>query len=998
MVPIDFILNFQVNASKAAGGIRKMQSGIEGLAQTFEEYNKGVTDWWAKSMPKALSEDVKVVKILGDELEGIFGGELAKNFSGHMEDVTERIESLYKSKQSKIFENTFDSLIAGIKATNPLIELSDMKFAGLYASLLNIRKNGVKGLENIGENLGKISETFDKMKPKQQKEITELFKKLSEDVSSENLLKINKQMDALIKKQEGIDQLKNAFSNLFGFLPDGINTLRQVAIAAGAYKVFDDAIEAQKQMVETITQLGMSGDGILKGMTATTMDFTDAVLTLGATTSSSMKESAQAMGSLANQRVTTNIDEMRELAKTSVGMSQAFGMSTDQATEFIKSLYKIGGLSQKEVAGAADAMANVQYQLGLTASEASGVATQVGSMTRTMKVFGGRVKDINAMTKGVAKLNVAFAKAGLSAEEANTMLTGMLDPDKLEENILLFQGLGMSASDAIGMMTGDTSKLANMDERMVQLAKNLKSQYGGNVFALKEMAKQYGMSLEQVQSLSQLTADDLKMKKEESDLQTQADKARASMAAQLQKVWNQLNVIMQAFALPVIELLTPVLGIITKIVGFISTLLMKWREMNGVIGLMGKIVTGLIGAGLLVWLLGIAGGLAKIIPGLGGIGKMLTGIKGGLKGIVQGAKDAIKSLFKLGKVGGKAGAAPAAPAAPTAGLMPAKKNAFIEQLRNIPAKQILAIGAAILMVAAGIFLIAFGFAQLAKAVKDLNPEQLNALLGMMGIIMGGVVLIMVAFIFAIMALGAAGTAAAPGLIAIGVAFLLIAVGVGIIVASIALLIHIVASSADGMAAFSVVVSQLAPMLVGMAVGIMAVGMAMILLGTYSAVALVGLGILAGMGIIMWAMIPVVSKLGEAFANMGSGIKNIAEFGVSAVQNLIALKDVMGSISGGFAEGFISQINAIAESMSKISTGSMLASATMKIIGTISPESSDTTASANTDRVALLISESNTYLSAIMENTGKIVSMLDKKEEPKREVYNRQINKELNMAK
>jgi hypothetical protein len=578
----------------------------------------------------------------------------------------------------------------------------------------------------------------------------------------------------------------------------------------------------------------------------------------------------------------------------------------------------------------------------------------------------------------------------------------MLDPGNLEENILLFQGLGMSASDAIGMMTGDTSKLANMDERMVQLAKNLKAQYGGNVFALKEMAAQYGMTLEQVQSLSNLTAADLAMKKEENMLQEQADKARASMAGELNKLWNQLNVVMQAFVLPLINTLTPILGALARGIGWLSEQIEKLKKaspiMKGILNFIGFIIGGVVLAGLL----GLGAGFMKLLNPLNLIKGGLGGIKDGLGGIIKGAKEAIGKLLGLKKVS-PAASVPAAggPATPAGPAESASKGAkgFAETLKGIKPSQILAIGAALLMIGGAIFLIAFGFSLLAKAVKDLNPEQLNALIAMMGIIMGGVVLVMVAFIFAIMALGAAGAAAAPGLIAIGVAFLLIAVGVGIIVASIALLIHVVASSADGMAAFSVVVSQLAPMLVSMAFGIMAVGMAMILLGSYSAVALAGLVVLAGMGIVMWAMIPVVSKLGEAFSNMGNGIKNIAEFGVSAIQNLLALRDVMSSISSGFANEFVKSINSIAESMSRISTGSMLASATMKIMGTIAPSATDNPATASTDRVALLISESNTYLSAIMDNTDRIVKILsEKKEEPKKEVYNRQIDSKIALAK
>ncbi len=1003
MIPINFILKFQVDAAKAAGGIKHTKNSLEGLAQKSEEVSSNFRKWMS-SMGTMFKQNGADLKLYSSALENTFRTELANEFGDRIGWVSNQFKAMYKDIELKKVQQQFSDLGSALQEMAPHINITKTGMRDLFKSMMEMRTIDPKVMKGLGENLEKMGKTFEKLKPKQQQAMQKLFETFahSKTKSVKELKELSNALDDIIKKQEGIDKLKQSFSDLFGFLPDGVNTLRQVALAAGAYKVFSDAAEAQQQMVTTVTQLGMATNNLRQdwlAMAKPVWSFSDAVLSLGASTQVSMKEATEAMASLANQRVTTNIADMEELGKTSIRMSQAFGMSTDQATEFIKSLYKIGGLSKTEVAGAADVMANVQHQLGLTASEASGVATQVGSMTRTMKVFGGRVKDIKALTQGVAKLNVAFAKAGLSADEANQMLTKMLDPGNLEENILLFQGLGMSASDAIGMMTGDTSKLANMDERMVQLAKNLKAQYGGNVFALKEMAAQYGMTLEQVQSLSNLTAADLAMKKEEASLQEQADKARASMAGELNKLWNQLNVVMQAFVLPLINTLTPILGKLAKVISVVTELFERLKKS----GLAGKIIVDVLGfitgGAVLAGLLGLGAGFMKLLNPLKLISGSLGNIKNGLGGIIKGAKDAVKSLLGLNKIKKPATPAAATPAASPAESASKGSKGLMDSLKGISPKQLLAMGAAIFFIAAGIALIVASVALLATTMKGLNLEQINGLIAIMAIVMGGMIGIMIAFAITISILGAAGLAAAPGLLAIGAAMFLISLGVAVIVVSIALLIHVIANSAEGMSAFSLVVATLVPLFVGMAAGIMLVGMAMIMLGAYSGLALAGLVVLAGMGIAMALMIPVVSKLGEAFANMGNGIKNVAEFGVTAVQNLIALKDVMGSISKGFANEFIKSIDAISESMSKISTGSMLASATMKIMGTIVPSATDNPASASTDRVAVLIAESNTYLSAIMDNTEQIVKILsDKKEEPKKEVYNRQIDTKLALAK
>jgi len=990
-LPIDFILNFSINTVQASQGINKMSKQTDQWAKTVGEINIKFGKWWQDTMPESLKKSTLQVKMLNKALFDTFNGELESAFNTNIRKIDNQFKAMWKDIEVKKIENAFTSLTDQLKFMAPQITIGDKAMAEMMQSLVDIRKDGPEGIESLNENFSEIAKTFDKFDPKQQKNIQKLFEQLAKsDKSVENIKALDKGLKDVINERKAIDELKNSFSDLFGFLPDGVSTLKQIARAAGAYTVFQDAAEAQEQMVTTLTQLGMVTKTGLVGMGQMwleTSKMTSAVLDLGMATQVSMKEATEAMAALANQRITTNIKDMQDLATISVRMGQAFGMSTEQATEFIGALYKIGGLSKTEVLGAANMMANVQDQLGLTAAEASGVANQVGSMTRTMKAFGGRVKDVQAMVKGVAKLNVAFTKVGLSADEANQMLTSMLNPDDLEKNILLFQGLGMTAGDAIGMMTGETSKLGNMDERMVKLAKSLKAQYGGNVFALKEMAQQYGMSLEQVQALSQLTAKDLEMKENAATLENQANKARESMAGQLKKIWNQLNVILQAFVLPLLNLLTPILGVLVSIVDIVGKGISWFKNLCGATAAFVDIIGAVVGMGLLALLLGFGKGLLGLVNPLSLVKKGIGGIKDALGEMVKNAKEGLKNLLKLKRASPAEDAAKGAQPAPASPADSVTKSSqgFMKTLSGMKPQQLLAIGAAIFLIAAGVALIVISIVQLAKAMKDLNPEQLNALLGMTAIIMGGMILIILAFAVAVVALGSAGIVAAPGILAVGAAIFLIAAGVAVVVLSIAYLVKTISESANGMSAFSLVVANLIPLLGGIALGITMIGMAMIMLGTYAAAGAAGLLIFAGMALVLAVMVPVISALGNSFNAIGLGIKNIADYSSLAAQSLITLRDTMNTIGGGFAANFIKEINAVADAISRLSSGSMVMAATVKIMSAVSPEAAGAEpAKAQSDAIAGLIAISNGFLSDIKTNTDSIVRILgeskDKKEQ------------------
>lgn len=91
----------------------------------------------------------------------------------------------------------------------------------------------------------------------------------------------------------------------------------------------------------------------------------------------------------------------------------------------------------------------------------------------------------------------------------------------------------------------------------------------------------------------------------------------------------------------------------------------------------------------------------------------------------------------------------------------------------------LAFGAAVLMIGAGIAIAAVGLAQLVSAFKDLTGPQAFGAVVAIAVVMGGFVAIIYALSGAVAALGVAGTAGAIGLLAFGFSMLMVGGGIAL---------------------------------------------------------------------------------------------------------------------------------------------------------------------------------------------------------------------------
>ena len=690
---------------------------------------------------------------------------------------------------------------------------------------------------------------------------------------------------------------------------------KQILGAAGAFEAINDALKTQEQMVATITSMGLDySNSMAKGLnseSASVRNMGDAigqttkdVLAIGQATKVSLTDASQAYNSLFAARAMnpikdTNAD-MVSLTTTSIQLTQAFGMSEGAATDFIKSMHAVGNISADGIQRVGDALTGVQRTLGMTAEEATEVGDTVSKVITKMGSMGASsIKNASIIAKEVGKMTVSFTRAGLSAQDASSMIDRFMDPDKISENAFLWSKMGISVGDALNMMSGDGSKMAGMSDKLLKVSNDLMKQYGKNPMVLNEMAKAYGMNTQQVKQLSQQYVEQHSMNKQQMEdvqknakLEARANESRESINKGVKQLMETLNIFIASVLLPLANALMPIIqgfvDVSSVIVGFLDNV---DKTLPGV----GTAVKMVIGA-LLLWVAAnmvLGGSLGRILPAIGGFGKGLMGLGGVLGGLVKkipvvgGFIDKMGSSFEeaskkegsfasgLKKTFGKKppveGAAEkagnAASKAEVAAKNPkAKKgSSFLKDLAKVPPQTLLALAVVLVALGAAIAMVALSFAVLANSLKQLDLAQLITLAALGIIILGGFAVVLAILAPVIVALGTAGVAAAPGIMALAVTLLSLGAAVALIVLSFAVLI----------AAMSLMSGKdvLGPLL--------ALGGAFIILTA----ALIGLSIAApalapGVGILI--------GVGAAMLMMGAGI-------ALAVLSLTAFIAVLGSL-------------------------------------------------------------------------------------------------------
>lgn len=808
------------------------------------------------------------------------------------------------------------------------------KFEAQSTSVMNeINKNlGEKAFKATQSAFNNFNEDLQRFSPEQLERITPIIVEINQAIRKGEHEKVAKLANEYHNLTGRLDRAQQAADRL----KDGLRSMVQgplgdLTAAIGLMRVFTDAIESQGEAMHDIVRMNINQADSRKENTKALFEYSNAMVEVGEATNVSLVRAQQQMNALARIRVSGTVEELAELSKTAIDMQHAFGISESAAAEFAKNLVMIGGLAVDNVRPVANELANVQESLGLTEQEATEAGAQIGKMIRQLSAFGDvSQKEAAIVAREVGKMTAAFTKAGMSAQDASQMLDKLMDPDKLTENTLLFTKMGISASDAFRMMSGEGEVMEGMTERMVQVAKDLKSQFGGNVYALKSMAEAHGMSLSQVQQLSKLSKEDLETQKEEAALAQQAAETRDSMREKIKELGAQLNILIQRFVLPLLNILTQIAKGVVWIVDQVDKLGPVFKTVIGVV-LTGMLVTKGALFKLIAGSTKLFGVFKRLVTGpLGLMKKLFTDARGTVKGIADQIKNVAQNAQKTGGALGEAGDTARNKALQKQSALTKNQmkleSSRVEKLRalsgvikSIRPAQILAVAVALLALGAAISLIVLSITQLAKVMDDWSPGEMLAFLIPMIVLVIGFLGMLIPIIGA---LGAISAAAAPGLLAAAVAIFAIGAAVAVVILSFSVLVNAIANLftmiSESQGTFAELIAKFAAASVGLLM--------------FAAAALAAAPMILAFGLTTMFVAPFIMMLGTGFFFLGAGLKLVAEHGEKAVTSLSSIAETASILKDVNISGFTKQLLALGMTAYVAAPGLMMLGGSFLFLG------------------------------------------------------------------
>lgn len=807
-------------------------------------------------------------------------------------------------------------------------ELGEKQFEALAA--MASQKGGI---EKLNESFANLNEAIDKADDKKLSSIAEQMDRLSEDDIVNNIEDVASGIGKIAEQSIKIEAAGDRFADFKRKIGSVWDTLTAGARTLTLASVLGDLLSAQDEATRSIVSMGLhyndsinttkdglfdlgnEGTSSLSKVRSATSAFMDTVNVVASTTSKSFTETAQAMAELAAMRIPVGeeLKNLESVAITSMRMTDALGMSQGAANEFARSLMVVGDASAEGFEMAAEALVTVRNSMGLTAQEATVVTSQVGRMIRQFSAFGDVGDGAVAMvTEEVGRLVAAFTQVGLEASEASGLIDRMMNVDNINQNVMLWQGLGISMQEGFDVMAGGAGAIDGLSDRMVGLARSLMDQAraaGTSApFILKQFEQMYGISAQQIRALAGPIAGMTEEERKAADLARASEEARQSAAAQLSKLWANVSVILAKTVMPILE------GLNETLKPFIDTLhSINWgavdsagamEYLRGVLDEIAESDAGGFVKMLVSWLIRLSDWLSGKQPLFSGFQKVLAGIALAMVLGLKPIRMAISLFSGLGGILGGIGKRIRGVSDGAGGLF----SRMGDGLSKINPGKILAVGAAFLMMGVGIGVVVYSISLLVAAVGEANLtfDQLAGIaLIVMGVILG-MGLVMVGIIYA---LGAAGTFAAFGILAVGIAFLLMGAGIALAAVGLSKMIE----------SFSLLTAEQAGAVVktmgmlALIFGIIAISLTIIAITGFVAVpAILAVGVAflaASVGALLFGI--GVKKAGEGMEALGRGMQLISQHGDAMKMAIQGVKEVMGDGFGremkragrGFGEVF-----------------------------------------------------------------------------------------------
>ena len=358
-----------------------------------------------------------------------------------------------------------------------MADLTQEDVSNLTSSL----KEMTKVLENNNKLLLKSGDIYNNTRDT-QKEINKNLEKQG---------KIQKDVTAEYKKQNAL--IENT-KELAGEILSNFTKLSLVFTSGGIIgavaKIVKDSINLDNVTTKLAARMGkMVQKAELKG----------AVNSLQAEVGATYESAVEMVSMLASRRY---VDNIAEAAKGANLFNRATGVAEGQVANFVTELNKGAHLTTSSINAMLTGMIKVQQNIGLSEEGMYAATIAIQKAAVNMSAFGKSAGDIQKMANQTTALIGAMEKVGVAAGDAVQLVDRLTDPDRIEDNILLYSQLGISMEDA---MSGNFD-LKNMDGQLKEMAQRIVDM---GPIAGSQFAKSMGMSYKQATQMAKMEGNEV---------------------------------------------------------------------------------------------------------------------------------------------------------------------------------------------------------------------------------------------------------------------------------------------------------------------------------------------------------------------------------------------------------------------------------------------------------------------------------------------------------
>lgn len=255
---------------------------------------------------------------------------------------------------------------------------------------------------------------------------------------------------------------------------------------------------------------------------------------------------------------------------------KASGVSIGIIGKFAAKVNILGNISAKTHNKMYENILAVRDAYGLTDEQIGDV---VVSLTNYAVATQASDEQILKASVSLSKFTSLLTSAGIEADRVATILDNMLDPDRMMDNVVLMNRMGITIND---MVSGDpTAKLEEGVVKLKELGQEIASIAKNNRLQASEIAKVYNLTLQEAIQLSELDTSEKAL-----NTQKKLDEYRNEIASLIESLGAFKE------------------SVIGYAASLINPLLKGFEKLEGKMGLMSK---GLIGLGTILvskWVLG----------------------------------------------------------------------------------------------------------------------------------------------------------------------------------------------------------------------------------------------------------------------------------------------------------------------------------------------------------------------------------------------------------